>query len=99
MATAATGPLWLQLYRLKCCDLPVDLIRWAGATGSRTLVLTVDTPRVAFCPRDAADGFAVPPGVRAVNVAHNMMAASTPARRASRTSCGCSWVSSRRSWP
>lgn len=56
VATAATGPLWLQLYWLKRCDLPVDLIRWARAAGLRALVLTVDAPRVAFCPRDAVNG-------------------------------------------
>jgi len=76
----------------------VDLIRWAGAAGFRALVLTVDAPRVAFCPRDAANGFAVPPGIRAsghpgirasghpgiraVNVAHDVMAASHGSRDA-----------------
>ncbi|MFJ5995180.1 alpha-hydroxy acid oxidase [Streptomyces sp. NPDC092370] len=76
IATAATGPLWLQLYWLKRRDLLVNLIRRAGAAGFRALVLTVDAPRVAFRPRDAANGFAVPPGIRAVNVAHDVMAAS-----------------------
>lgn len=82
IATAATGPLWLQLHWLKRCDLPVDLIRRAGAAGFRALVLTVDAPRVAFCPRDAANGFAVPSGIRAVDVAHDVMAASHGSRDA-----------------
>ncbi|MFD7872983.1 alpha-hydroxy acid oxidase [Streptomyces sp. NPDC059766] len=76
ISAAATGPLWLQLYWLKRRDLLADLVRRAEATGFRALVLTVDAPRVAFRPRDAANGFAVPPGIRAVNVAHDVMAAS-----------------------
>nr|WP_086023888.1 alpha-hydroxy-acid oxidizing protein [Streptomyces sp. SID8354] len=37
-----------------------DLIRRAEAAGLRALVLTVDALRVAFRPRDATKGFAVP---------------------------------------
>lgn len=76
IAAAASGPLWLQLYWLKRRDLLADLVHRAEAAGYRALVLTVDAPRVAFRPRDAANGFAVPPGIRAVNVAHDVMAAS-----------------------
>ncbi|MFD8151576.1 alpha-hydroxy acid oxidase [Streptomyces sp. NPDC059720] len=76
IAAAATGPLWLQLYWLKRRELLVDLTRRAEAAGYRALVLTVDAPRVAFRPRDAANGFAVPPGIRAVNVDPDVMAAS-----------------------
>lgn len=56
IAAAATGLLWMQLYWLK----RRDLIRRAEAASFRALVLTVDAPRVAFRPRDAANGFAVP---------------------------------------
>ena len=80
IAAAATGPLWLQLYWLKRRDLMADLIRRAEAAGFRALVLTVDAPRVAFRPRDAANGFAVPPGIRAVNLASEVMAASHGSR-------------------
>ncbi|MFI1212613.1 alpha-hydroxy-acid oxidizing protein [Streptomyces sp. NPDC020802] len=80
IAAAATGPLWLQLYWLKHRDLLVDLIRRAEAAGFRALVLTVDASGVALCPRDAANGFAVPPGIRAVNVAHNSSTPRSPGR-------------------
>ncbi|MGW7824430.1 alpha-hydroxy-acid oxidizing protein [Streptomyces puniciscabiei] len=52
----------------------------AEAAGFRALVLTVEAPRVAFCPRAAANGFAAAPGIRAVNVAHYVMAASHGSR-------------------
>ncbi|MFB8183649.1 alpha-hydroxy-acid oxidizing protein [Streptomyces sp. NPDC055966] len=56
IAAAATGPLWMQLYWLK----RRDLIRRAEAAGFRALVLIIDAPRMAFCPGEAINGFAVP---------------------------------------
>ena len=56
IAAAATGPPRMQLYRLK----RRDLIGRAEGASFRVLVLTVDAPRMAFRPRDAANGFAVP---------------------------------------
>jgi 4-hydroxymandelate oxidase len=76
IAAAADGPLWLQLYWLKDRGAMTDLIRRAESAGYRALVLTVDAPRVAFRPRDALNGFVVPPDVRAVNLAPEVMAAS-----------------------
>ncbi|MFD4953122.1 alpha-hydroxy acid oxidase [Streptomyces sp. NPDC058451] len=76
IAAEATGPLWLQLYWLKRRELMIDLVRRAEAAGYRALVLTVDAPRVAHRPRDARNGFAVPPGIRAVNVDPSVMSAS-----------------------
>ncbi|MGC5346467.1 alpha-hydroxy acid oxidase [Streptomyces sp. DT24] len=76
IAAAATGPLWLQLYWLKRREVMVDLIRRAEESGYRALVLTVDAPRVAHRPRDVRNGFAVPEGIRAVNVDPSVMAAS-----------------------
>ncbi|MGN5381223.1 alpha-hydroxy-acid oxidizing protein [Streptomyces lasalocidi] len=55
IAAAATGPQWMQLYRLR----RRDLVRRAEPAGFRALVLTVDAPGVAFRPRDAVNGFAV----------------------------------------
>ncbi|MFF9807470.1 alpha-hydroxy acid oxidase [Streptomyces coeruleorubidus] len=80
IAAEASGPLWLQLYWLKRRELMTDLIRRAEAAGYRALVLTVDAPRVAFRPRDAVNGFAVPPGTRAVNLSLEVMAASHGSR-------------------
>jgi 4-hydroxymandelate oxidase len=76
IAAAASGPLWLQLYWLKDRELLRELILRAESAGYRALVLTVDAPRVAFRPRDARNGFAVPPGIRAVNMPAEVMAAS-----------------------
>lgn len=76
IAAAATGPLWLQLYWLRRRDLLAGLIRRAEDAGYQALVLTVDAPRVAHRPRDARNGFAVPAGIRAVNVSPSVMSAS-----------------------
>ncbi|WP_327171573.1 alpha-hydroxy-acid oxidizing protein [Streptomyces sp. NBC_01336] len=76
IAAAATGPLWLQLYWLKRRESMIDLIRRAEDAGYRALVLTVDAPLVAHRPRDARNGFAVPAGIRAVNVDSSVMSAS-----------------------
>ncbi|MEU6081620.1 alpha-hydroxy acid oxidase [Streptomyces sp. NPDC047108] len=80
IAAAASGPLWLQLYWLKRRDLMTELIRRAESAGYRALVLTVDAPRVAFRPRDAVNGFSIPPGIRAVNLSPEVMAASHGSR-------------------
>ncbi|MFE7513658.1 alpha-hydroxy acid oxidase [Streptomyces sp. NPDC057540] len=76
IAAAASGPLWLQLYWLKSREQLATLARRAEAAGYRALVLTVDAPSVAHRPRDARNGFSIPPGIRAVNVDPAMMAAS-----------------------
>ncbi|MEV1047515.1 alpha-hydroxy acid oxidase [Streptomyces sp. NPDC049916] len=76
IAAAATGPLWLQLYWLKRREAMVELIRRAEKAGFQALVLTVDAPRVAYRPRDARNGFALPEGIRAVNVDPSLMSAS-----------------------
>ncbi|MEV5013571.1 alpha-hydroxy acid oxidase [Streptomyces sp. NPDC053780] len=76
IAAAATGPLWLQLYWLRRRRPMLDLVRRAEEAGYRALVLTVDAPRVAHRPRDARNGFAVPDGVRAVNIDPAVMSSS-----------------------
>ncbi len=75
IAAAASGPLWLQLYWLRRREVMLDLIRRAEAAGFGALVLTVDTPRVGRRLRDIRNGFAVPAGVAAVNIAPDVMAA------------------------
>ncbi|MET7900589.1 alpha-hydroxy acid oxidase [Streptomyces sp. NPDC005355] len=76
IAQAATGPLWLQLYWLRRRDALLDLVQRAEDAGFQALVLTVDAPRVARRPRDARNGFAVPDGIRAVNLDPEIMSAS-----------------------
>lgn len=76
IAAAATGPLWLQLYWFRRRGVLVDLVHRAEELGYRAIVLTVDTPRVARRLRDLRHGFAVPPGISAVNVDPAVMAAT-----------------------
>jgi 4-hydroxymandelate oxidase len=73
-AVAGPGPLWLQLYWLRRREVLVDLIRRAEASGYRALVLTVDTPTLGQRLRTMRDGFELPPEIRAVNVAPEIMA-------------------------
>jgi 4-hydroxymandelate oxidase len=78
---AVTGSrLWLQLYWLRRRDLVVDLVRRAEDAGFRGLVLTVDAPRLGRRLRDIRNGFALPEGVRAVNLDASTMATSSQAK-------------------
>ncbi|RLK54380.1 4-hydroxymandelate oxidase [Actinokineospora cianjurensis] len=76
MADAATGPLWMQLYWLRDRGALLDLVGRVEQAGYRALVLTVDAPKVARRARDLRSGFTLPPHVRAVNLAAELMAAS-----------------------
>lgn len=76
IAAAATGPLWLQLYWLRRRAVLAELARRAQDAGYRALVLTVDAPRIGQRLRDARNGFAVDPGIRAVNLDDAIMAAT-----------------------
>ncbi|WP_030563689.1 alpha-hydroxy acid oxidase [Streptomyces aureocirculatus] len=76
IAAAATGPLWLQLYWLRRRDVLLDLVRRAEEAEFRALVLTVDAPRMARRPKDVRNGFAIPDGIRAVNIDETLMSAS-----------------------
>ncbi|MEU3498155.1 alpha-hydroxy acid oxidase [Kitasatospora cineracea] len=76
IAAAGSGPLWLQLYWLRQRELLTGLVRRAEEAGFGALVLTVDAPRVGRRLRDVRNGFVLPPGVHAANVAPEAMAAS-----------------------
>ncbi|MFB7949110.1 alpha-hydroxy acid oxidase [Kitasatospora phosalacinea] len=76
IAAAATGPRWLQLYWLRRRDVLAGLVDRAADAGYRALVLTVDAPHLGRRHRDARNGFAVPPDVRAVNLDRALMAAA-----------------------
>ncbi|MGW4896044.1 alpha-hydroxy acid oxidase [Kitasatospora sp. NPDC004240] len=76
IAAAATGPLWLQLYWLRRRDALAAVVERAEAAGYRALMLTVDAPRIGRRLRDARNGFAIPPHIRAVNLDQDLMAAS-----------------------
>lgn len=65
---AAGGAHWLQLYWLKDRQVVADLLRRAEGVGCRAVVLTVDVPVMGRRVRDLRNGFALPPGVRPVNI-------------------------------
>ena len=68
IATAATGPLWFQLYVYRDREVTRDLVRRAEAAGYRALVLTVDTPRLGRRERDVRNRFALPSNVSIRNL-------------------------------
>ncbi|WP_329172130.1 alpha-hydroxy acid oxidase [Streptomyces sp. NBC_01477] len=68
IAAAATGPLWIQVYWLRRREVLAGLVARAAAAGCRAVVLTVDAPRLGRRHRDARNGFALGPGIRAANL-------------------------------
>jgi len=67
IASAATGPLWFQLYVYKDRNLARDLAARAEQAGFRGLMLTVDTPILGRRERDFRNGFVLPPGITMAN--------------------------------
>ncbi|HQS69523.1 alpha-hydroxy acid oxidase [Novosphingobium sp.] len=68
IAAAAAGPLWFQLYIQPDRDFTERLVRRAEAAGYGALVLTVDAPVNGMRNAEARAGFALPHGIRAVNL-------------------------------
>lgn len=62
------GALWAQLHWLGDRDTVGGYAARAGAAGYEALVLTVDAPVQGYRDRERASGFALPDGVRAVNL-------------------------------
>jgi 4-hydroxymandelate oxidase len=69
IASAASGPLWFQLYVYRDRSLTERLIARAQSAGYRALVLTVDTPRLGRRERDLRSRFRLPRGVVLANLA------------------------------
>jgi isopentenyl diphosphate isomerase/L-lactate dehydrogenase-like FMN-dependent dehydrogenase len=63
VASAATGPLWFQLYMSPEREICRDLLRRAEAAGYRAICLTVDTPVLGRRERDVRNRFSLPPGL------------------------------------
>jgi 4-hydroxymandelate oxidase len=80
IATAATGPLWFQLYVYRDRGVTTDLVTRCEAAGYRALVLTVDTPLLGRRERDVRNRFTLPPGVTKRNF-DNVKNAPTQASR------------------
>jgi len=68
VATAASGPLWLQMYIFKDRGLTIDLVRRAQTAGYHALVLTVDTPVLGRRERDPRNQFQLPVGIEMRNI-------------------------------
>ncbi len=77
IASAASGPLWFQLYVYKDPAITRDMVARAEAAGCRALVVTVDTPMLGRRERDARNRFALPEGIEPANFAaiHHLVAA------------------------
>jgi len=76
---AAGGTIWLQLYWLRDRAPLLSLVRRAERAGCRAVMLTVDLPIMGRRLRDMRSGFALPPGITAVNLDDDAAAlAGTP---------------------
>lgn len=64
----ASAPLWLQLYLQPRREDTLALVARAEAAGYQALVLTVDAPVHGVRDQERRTGFALPPGIRAVNL-------------------------------
>jgi len=68
IARAATAPLWFQLYIQPDRPFTRNLVARAEAAGYRALVVTADAPVNGLRNAEQRAGFALPPGVEAVNL-------------------------------
>lgn len=68
IAANAAAPLWFQLYIQPDRDFTAALVGRAEAAGYRALVVTVDAPVTGMRWREQRAGFALPPGIEAVNL-------------------------------
>lgn len=69
LASQAAAPLWFQLYWQGSREAALTLVRRAEAAGYGAIVLTVDAPLAGIRNREQRAGFALPPGLAAVNLA------------------------------
>ena len=60
-AVAPEADRWFQLYIWDDREAVLDLVRRAGSSGYRVLILTVDTPVAGARLRDVHNGFTIPP--------------------------------------
>ncbi len=68
IAQRAETPLWFQLYLQPQREHSLQLLRRAEAAGYQALVLTIDAPVNGVRNREQRAGFALPPGIEAVNL-------------------------------
>lgn len=68
VVSAASGPVWFQLYVYRDRKATEGLVRRAEAAGCRALVLTVDAPLLGRRERDVRNRFSLPPGLSVANL-------------------------------
>jgi 4-hydroxymandelate oxidase len=68
VVSAASGPVWFQLYVYRDRKATEGLARRAEAAGCRALVLTVDAPLLGRRERDVRNRFHLPPGLSVANL-------------------------------
>lgn len=68
LADAGRGALWCQLHWLHTRDACLAWLQRAADAGFEAAVLTLDAPVQGFRDRERASGFALPAGVRSVNL-------------------------------
>ncbi|MGA0419276.1 MAG: alpha-hydroxy acid oxidase [Phycisphaerales bacterium] len=68
--TAAGGPVWFQLYANRDAAITRALVDRVVAAGCKEIMLTADTPVCGVRERDVRNGFHLPPGVGAANLAN-----------------------------
>lgn len=82
IASVAANTLWFQLYIQPDRAFTLQLVRRAEQAGYAALVVTVDAPVNGLRNREQRAGFALPPGVEAVNLrGMRAMSAAVPADR------------------
>jgi 4-hydroxymandelate oxidase len=69
IASAATGPLWFQLYIYRDREATRDLVARVEAAGARAIALTVDAPVLGSRERDVRNRFTLPVGLDVKNLA------------------------------
>ncbi len=87
VVTAATGPVWFQLYVYRDRAATEALVRRVEAAGVRALVLTVDAPLLGRRERDVVNGFALPPELSVENL-HGLGDRADPAQLTRVTAAG-----------
>ena len=68
VVSAASGPVWFQLYVYRDRKATEGLVRRAETAGCRALVLTVDAPVLGRRERDVRNRFSLPPGLTVANL-------------------------------
>jgi len=68
VASAATAPLWFQLYMQRDRAFTLELVKRAEVHGYRALVLTADTPVLGARDRDHRRQLELPPGMELPNL-------------------------------